>query len=149
MFKKLIACLSLIASLCINAQSAGVTLAWDQCCNTNIVGYVLYYTTNTVATPVTNVFTAFLDDCGINRPGSTNVYYGNWNLATAQNVVGITNATTSVTNLVKGAKYFFVVTAKTATLESDKSNEISYTAPLFPTNVPPSKVQGVRIIAIQ
>lgn len=139
--------LALFSAKPVLGQSS-ITLAWDASCNTNVVGYSLYYTTNTLTVPVTNVYPAYIDDCGVSMPGYTNVYKANWNLSAVKNVVGIANVTNTVTNLSRGKTYYFVVTAKSATMESDKSSEIWHTIPLFPTNVAPSKVTGVRILSI-
>lgn len=49
------------------------------------------------------------------------------------NHLDTTNLTYTVTNLVLGAKYFFVVTAvSTEGFESDPSNEVNYTVPSRP-----------------
>jgi hypothetical protein len=64
-----------------------------------------------------------------------NLYYGPAS-ATYTNSFSVgTNITGSVSNLVRGSTYFFAVTAVSATysLESDFSNEISYTSPKPPT----------------
>jgi Fibronectin type III domain len=64
-----------------------------------------------------------------------NLYYGPAS-ATYTNSFSVgTNLTGSVSNLVRGSTYFFAVTAVCATnlLESDFSNEISYTSPKPPT----------------
>jgi hypothetical protein len=60
---------------------------------------------------------------------------------TYTNVIAAGNATTATTSkLVNGSTYFFTVTAvDTNGLESDFSNEITYTVPL-PTNTPPAIV---------
>lgn len=47
---------------------------------------------------------------------------------TSSQIIATNSTTTTVTNLNAGTRYFFVVTAKNvAGLESDPSNEISYT----------------------
>jgi hypothetical protein len=63
-----------------------------------------------------------------------NLYYGHAS-ATYTNSFSVgTNLTGSVSNLVRGSTYFFAVTAyATNGLESDFSNEISYTSPTPPT----------------
>ena len=65
-----------------------------------------------------------------------NLYYGPAS-ATYTNTISVgTNTTTSVSNLVRGATYFFAATAVCATNllnESDFSNEISWTSPKPPT----------------
>lgn len=72
---------------------------------------------------------------------STNVGVINYNLyygpasATYTNSFSVgTNTTGSVSNLVRGATYFFAVTAVCATnlLESDFSNEVSWASPKPP-----------------
>lgn len=140
---------NLVSAAVTSAQvSPSVTLTWDQSCNTNVIGYCVYYTTNTLPA-ITNIITSGLDDCGNIQPSETNVYHGNWSLATAQNIIGINNVMTTVTNLSKGKTYYFFVTCKTAYLESDKSIEVSHTVPLFPTNIPPSKVRGPKVLSVQ
>jgi hypothetical protein len=55
------------------------------------------------------------------------------------NRVSVGNVTsTTVSNLVEGANYYFAATARnTSGLESDFSNEVSYTVPMAPLNKPP------------
>lgn len=149
MIKKLIVITLLsIASLTVTAQTNKVGLAWDPTCNTNVASYVIYYGTNTLATPVTRVSPALVDDCGINRPAETNVFKGSYTFTNIVNGYASTNAV--ITNLVKGAKYYFTLTARNSSgLESDQSTEIEYTVPLYSTNSVPSKTRGVRIIEIK
>lgn len=86
-----------------------VTLAWDPNPEVDIAGYRLYHGTET-------------------RFGNTNEVY-------LEPVIEITNATQCVvTNLEYGFTYFFAVTAfNTSGLESDFSNEVSYTTPNKPS----------------
>lgn len=72
------------------------------------------------------------------------LYYGPAS-ATYTNSFSVgTNTTGSVSNLVRGSTYFFSVTAVCATnlLESDFSNEISYTSP-----TPPAPPTVLKIIS--
>ena len=64
-----------------------------------------------------------------------NLYYGPVSANYTNSFSVGTNTTGSVSNLVRGATYFFAVTAVCATnlLESDFSNEISWTPPKPPT----------------
>ncbi len=65
---------------------------------------------------------------------SYQVYYGAASM-TFTNVVVVSGSTTNatVTNLVRGVTYFFAATAKdSAGLESDYSNEVSWTSPKKP-----------------
>ena len=90
-------------------HAASATLAWDRASShTNLSAFVLKY------------------------GASSGSYTGTVNVAT-----NITSAT--VNDLVSGVRYFFVVTAKNvAGLESDPSNEISYTPPTSAPNVLPT-----------
>lgn len=150
MIKKLVIAIALlsIASLTATAQTNKVSFAWDPTCNTNVASYVVYYGTNTLTTPLIRVSPANLDDCGINRPAETNLFKGSYTFTNIVN--GYTSTNAVITNLVKGAKYYFTLTAKTFNgLESDQSNEIEYTVPLYSSNSVPSKVRGTRIIEIK
>src|SRR5437867_3419151 len=68
-----------------------------------------------------------------------NVYYGVAS-RTYTNKVNVGNATNAtVSGLIAGTTYFFAVSAyDTYGLESDYSNEMSYTVPLTPVNQPPT-----------
>jgi len=93
----------MIAALCgavNNARAESATLAWDRAAShTNLASFVLKY-------------------------GVTSGSY------TGQVSVATNLTTTTVNNLVPGVTYYFVVTAKNvADLESDPSNQISYTVP--------------------
>src|SRR5436190_11404446 len=58
---------------------------------------------------------------------------------TAQVSVVASQTSATVNNLTPGLTYYFVVTAKnTSNVESDPSNQISYTVPAVNTNVPPT-----------
>lgn len=151
--KKLL-CFSLIlvSTVCAFAQAtntAKVTLAWDPNCSSEIKGYGVYYTTNALSVPKTNIYPSFVDDCGTNRPISTNIYYGNYSTNVVE-VVGRTNTTCIVSNLVRGSKYYFIVRSQNfGGLESDDSNEVGFTVPLTPTNSLPTKPEGFRIMSVK
>lgn len=125
-----------------------VTLGWDVSCNTNIVGYILYYSSNSVPPAVTNVIAAYTDDCGVSQPLRTNIYYGK-SMTNTVAINGRNNASCTVSNLALGKTYYFTVTSRTLTLESDVSAEVSYTVPLFPANTPPTRPEGFRINSVQ
>ena len=100
-----------IAALCrlVNtARADSATLAWDRAAShTNLAAFVLKY--------------------GV----TSGSYTGQVDVAT-----NLTSAT--VNNLVPGVTYYFVVTAKNvANLESDPSNQISYTVPGTQVNAVP------------
>ncbi len=89
-----------IGSLASSAQAQSVSLAWDRAAShTNLSAFILKW-------------------------GVTSGSY------TGQVSVATNLTTTTVNNLVPGVTYFFAVTARNvAGLESDPSNEISYTIP--------------------
>ncbi len=148
MIKKLLVTLLSVIALSASAQTTKIGLAWDPICNTNVTVFVVYYGTNTLTTPLTVVEPAHIDDCGVNRLADTNVFRGSYIFT--QIVSGYTSTNTVITNLVKGVKYYFSLTCKNAAgLESEKSNEVEYTVPLFSTNSVPSKVRGVRVVEIK
>ena len=81
-------------------------------------------------------------------PSSTNYVVGSYNLyygaasgvyTNRVSVLGVTNTTNMVTNLVRGVTYYFAATAVTTNgLESDYSNEVSTkiaTVPASPVNL--------------
>ena len=90
-------------------QAQGVTLAWNRAAShTNLSAYVVKY--------------------GV----TSGSYTGQVSVAGSQ-----TSAT--VNTLTPGLTYYFVVTAKnTSNVESDPSNQISYTVPAVKTNAPPT-----------
>lgn len=148
MLNKLVIILLSITILTSQAQTNKISLSWDVSCNTNIFQYVLYYGTNVLATPITNVVSSIIDDCGINRPAKTNVYKGSY--TTSINVFGRTNNVVTVTNLVKGVKYYFTITYKAeGELESNPATEVEYTVPLYPTNSIPSRTVGLRVLSVE
>lgn len=148
MIKKIIITLLSIVALSATAQTNKVSLAWDPTCNTNVVEYIVYYGTNTLTTPATRVTQAHVDDCGVSRPAETNVFKGSYTFTNVVSGYASTNAV--ITNLVKGFKYYFTLTCRNAAgLESEQSNEVEYTVPLYSTNSVPSKTRGVRVIEIK
>ena len=63
-----------------------------------------------------------------------NIYYGPASATYTNHFSVGTNTTGSVSNLVRGSTYFFAVSVyATNELESDFSNEVSYTSPTPPT----------------
>lgn len=72
------------------------------------------------------------------------VYYGPASGTYTNSVsTGGTNLTLIVSNLVRGASYFFAATASdTNTLESGYSNEVGYTPPVPPTAPGNTRVAG-------
>lgn len=117
-------------------------------CNKNIKSFVFYYGTNMLPVPITNVYPMSIDECGMTNAPSTNVYKGNYDKI--QSVIGNTNTTLCVSNLIMGMKYYAVITSKNENgLESNPSYELEYTVPFHPSNSIPSKVKGIRIIEIK
>jgi hypothetical protein len=90
-------------------QAQGITLFWDRATSdTNLSAYVVKY-------------------------GVTSGSY------TGQVSVAASQTSTTVNNLTPGLTYYFVVTAKDiSNVESDPSNQISYSVPAVNTNVPPT-----------
>lgn len=149
MIKKLVICLLLSVGLSINVHSSGAILQWDPVCNTNVLQYNFYFTTNKFTVPQTNVFSAYVDDCGVNRPVSTNVYFGSYSPTNFIALAGRTNTTLSLTNLTKGVTYYFYVTCRSLFFESEKSSEVSFQIPMYSVNSVPSKVNGIKVLLIQ
>ena len=144
--KKLFAILFLLFAV-LAAKGATVSLAWTGNCNPDVTGYICYYgPTNAVAR--TNIVQAYVNDCGVSIPLSTNLYWGSYTNTVL--IQGRTNTTCVVSNLVVGGTYSFTVTSRNdAGLESDYSNEITYTVPNVATNMPPSKVENFRVISVK
>jgi hypothetical protein len=94
---------------CALHQAQGVTLFWDRAAShTNLSAYVVNY-------------------------GVTSGSY------TGQVSVAASQTSATVNNLTPGLTYYFVVTAKdTSNVESDPSNQISYTVPAVNANTPPT-----------
>ncbi len=106
----------LVAALCgavSTTRAESATLAWDRAAShTNLASFVLKY-------------------------GVTSGSY------TGQVSVATNLTTATVNNLVPGVTYYFVVTAKNvADLESDPSNQISYTVPGTQSNSTPVATSG-------
>lgn len=141
--------LSILFLAAFNAKSAPATvvLGWDGNCSPEVSGYTCYYGgTNSVIT--TNIVKAYTNDCGIAVPATTNIYRGAYTNSVM--VSGRTNTTCTVSNLVSGATYSFVITSRSATgLESEYSNELIYTVPNVATNMPPSKVENFRVLLVK
>jgi hypothetical protein len=144
--KKLVAIFSILMLAAFVAKGASVTLAWDGNCSTEVTGYKCYYGLTT-SDARTNIVQAYVNDCGVSVPASTNVYWGSY--TNSVQVSGRTNTTCVVSNLLAGVTYSFVVVSRNdAGLESDYSNGITYTVPNVVTNLPPSKVENFRVISV-
>ena len=120
------------------------TLEWDANCSPDTAGYKVYYGTNTLIR--TNVVASYTDDCGVLQPTRTNIYHTSF----TESIVlsGRTNTSLRITNLLPSITYYFAVTAfDTGGLESDFSDEVSYT----PTNMVnnPSAPTGLELIKIE
>lgn len=103
--RKLLALLAVSFALLTNALAASVTLEWNPNTEPNLAGYRLYWGT------------------------SSRVY-------TSSMTILVPKTTATVTGLSPGVTYYFAVTAFTTDgLESDYSDEVSYTVPGLP--VPP------------
>lgn len=112
----------------LTAAAASVTLAWNPNCDPQVTGYRVYWSTN-VTVLTTNVTPAYVDDCGTNHVQRTNTYHMPYSFS-APSAGGRTNCTLTVSNLVARATYAFVVTATNDVgLESDYSNEVTFTVP--------------------
>jgi len=149
--KTIIILLLLLAILTLGtiaiSMGASVTLAWDGNCDTNVIGYTLYY--GGPATSIkTNIIRAYTNDCGIFIPNKTNLYFGVY--TNTLEINGRTNNMCTVSNLTAGGQYYFTITSRSRDgLESDYANEVGY---LIPTNLPsgmPSAVLNFRIIKIE
>jgi hypothetical protein len=117
------------------ASAASVTLAWDPHCDPQVMGYRVYWSTN-VTSLTTNVIPAYVDDCGTNHVQRTNTYHLPYTFS-APSIGGRTNCTITISNLVVNTTYAFAVTAtNSAGLESDYSNEVTFTVPNRP--LPPA-----------
>lgn len=114
--KSLLALLLALAALAAPAPAAqSVTLSWNANSETNLAGYRMYWGT------------------------ATRSY---------QAPMSVLHPTTSatVTNLQAGLTYYFAVSAYTTDgLESDYSDEVSYSVPP-PPPTPPAKPLGLRVI---
>lgn len=128
------------------SQAFSARLKWSPSCNTNVVQYTVFYTTNRLLTPITNIGPASVDECGDQRPAYTNVFYGNYNFTNIFVVKGYTNDSVIITNLVRGATYYFTVTCSTSFFESDRSKEVTYTPS---TNAFAPRVDGVVVIKFE
>lgn len=80
MIKKFLFTLLTIVSLTAFSQTASVLVSWDPVCNTNVSDYIVYYGTNLLTTPKTNIYPSSLDDCGKLRLAETNVCKGDYDL---------------------------------------------------------------------
>ena len=126
--KKLYLVSLLLLWVCTIGEGASVALGWDVHCDNQVAGYVVYYGPP-AAVARTNVIAAYTNDCGVYMPTTTNVYRGNY--TNTVYVTGRTNTTTTITNLVNGATYCIALVARTDIgVESDLSNELSFTVPL-------------------
>jgi hypothetical protein len=103
-----------------------VTLAWDASLDPSVTGYTVYQSTNSFLTR---------------------------GLSSAQARFSVPNTLTNalevkITNLIRGVTHYWVVTASNASgLESDPSNEASYTVPAPPP--PPGRLRVTVQVALQ
>ena len=113
LFRSTLLLCAAVFGLASHARGESVTLAWDRAAShTNLSAFILKY-------------------------GVTSGSY------TGQVSVATNLTTSTVNNLVPGVTYFFAVTAKNvANLESDPSNEISYTVPGGGSNATPVANSG-------
>jgi hypothetical protein len=115
------------------------TLAWDANCDSRVAGYKVYYGTNGVTS--TNVVPAYIDDCGVSQPQQTQIHHLPYTFS--ETTVGRTNTSLTITNLLPTFTYSFVVTAyDDQGLESDYSNEVTYTVPT--TTTPPQPPAALK-----
>lgn len=113
-----------------NVRSAN--LIWKESCNPTVIKYTVYYTTNVVSKPVTNITAIEIDDCDYLKPAATNIFYGKYNSTNRIFITGITNVTCTVTNLVIGTKYYFTLTCSSSVSESGQSPELSFVPVMTP-----------------
>lgn len=119
--KNLVKIVLLLIPLYCSAQT-NVSLTWDASPSTNVIGYNLYYHSNTFNNSVADY--------------------------TSKTVLG-TNLNYTYTNLVN-KKYYFIVTARSSDLESDVSNELIVDlTPILPPTPPPAPYNlRISIISI-
>jgi hypothetical protein len=128
-------------------NAASVKLAWDVSCETNVVKYVFFYTTNILTTPETEVEIGATNECGVYYPTTTNIFYGHY--TNSIDIIGRTNTMCIISNLIAGSKYYFTIKCvNNYGLESFRAGELSYIVPNT-TNVLPTKVGGLTIISFE
>lgn len=139
------ALLLLVFAVYVNAASVG--LQWSMNCESNVVKYILYYTTNVLATPETVIALGGTNECGEFRLGSTNIFYGNY--TNMVDIIGRTNTICNVTNLVADIRYYFTIVAvNNAGLESLRAKEISHVILTSTNDIPlPAPVKGLNVIS--
>ena len=112
-----------ILFITLNAVGYSLTLGWNGTCDTNVIGYKLYYDSSIGTNDMITI--GGIDSCGRTYPSYTNTLtsYSN-NIV----IVGIANTSYSVSNLVPGLTYSFALTCFTGDGdESGFGNEIQYT----------------------
>lgn len=140
------ALLLLVFAVYVNAAS--VRLQWDMNCESNVVKYILYYTTNVLTTPETEIDRGGTNECGKFYPPSTNIFYGQY--STLVEVLGRTNTNCHLSNLVTDVKYYFTIAAaNNSGLQSLRSAEISHIIPKSTNSVATNKVGGLTVISFQ
>ena len=99
-----------------------------------------FFALTSLASLATGTITLAWDSSpGTNVIAKYNVYYGVASGTYTNVVAASTNLTTSVSNLVEGATYYFAATAvDTSGLESDYSAEVSTLVPIKVANQPPT-----------
>jgi hypothetical protein len=140
------ALLILLFSVYVNASN--VRLQWDMSCDSNVVKYVMYYTTNVLSTPETIIYPGGTNSCGEFDPRSTNIFFGRY--STMTEVLGRTNTICSLSNLVVGVKYYFAVSAVNHVgLESVRSREISHIISESTNSISTNRVGGLVVLSYE
>lgn len=111
----------------VNAQAGTVTLQWDKNTDSSVVGYKIYYKTNTSGAPY--------DGAGLDQgPSPITVR--------SEDLSDPTLPEVGLTGFQAGQTYYFAATAFTSDDESDYSNEVSFENPEDTLN--PSAPQGLN-----
>lgn len=129
-----------ILTNCMTVIKRSVALAWcpsPSTTNNEVAGYTVYYGTGTVTNWTPTIYDTNQPPCpGVILQHGTNLCRCYTNMVNAGN-----SLTATVSNLASGVTYYFTVTAyDTNALESDFSNEISYTMPMPIPPSPPTNV---------
>lgn len=125
---------NILANCVTTPGKTAVTLAWcpsPSTTNNEVAGYKIYYGGGAITNWTPDIYDTNQPPCPsvIVQSGS------NWFRAYTNSVVVGNILTATINNLTSGATYYFSATAyDTNNLESDFSNEISYTMPLPVTN---------------
>lgn len=126
------------------SETYSAKIKWIPSCNSNVIQYTVFYTTNKLEIPITNIIPSLVDECNFQRPSYTNVYYGKYDLTNIANVNGYTNSECVITNLIRGVRYYFTVTCNTFAFQSLRSKEVTH---MSSTNISKSKVNGLSVIS--